>query len=151
MLLNCKMVKIAPYNSQANLSERYNKLALASLRIFHQSYGLNEQNFDLLLSLSGQMLNYQLLRCGYSPYFLHTVSQPSLNKQIFRILRRTMTNAVIFPFNKRFYQSRFKREGKIPKQYCSIQRITNLKPIRNVYKLLDLSIPQKMVIELSAI
>ena len=79
MLLNCKMVRIAPYNSQANLSERYNRLALTSLRIFHQSYGLNEQNFDLLLSLSGQMLNYQLLRCGYSPYFLHTVSQPRLN------------------------------------------------------------------------
>ena len=68
MLLNCKMVKIAPYNSQANLSERYNKLALASLRIFHQSYGLNEQNFDLLLSLTGQMLNCQLLRCGYSAH-----------------------------------------------------------------------------------
>ena len=230
MLLNCKMVKIAPYNSSANLSERYNKMALASLRIFHQSYGLTEANFDLLLSLTGQMLNSQLLRCGYSPYFLHTGSHPKLNdfvslqslqvmtgvdqyvkslvqvqnvcfvlnemntsqeqagdheiqhpdlykkggfvllkklspgtprhlhkvktvyhKQIFRILRRTKTNAVIFPFNKKFYQNRFKREGKIPKQYCSIQRISNLKPIRNVYKLLNLSVSQKMIIELSAI
>ena len=230
ILLNCKVCRIAGYNSKSNLSERWNKFAIAALKIFHQSYTITDENFDLILALTGNMMNAQILPCGYSPFYLHTGARPKTNEfvsfqslqtmqdasgyaknlvqvqnvlfvinernrlkenkrengtqlsqlykkgdfvllrklaiggprnlhkvkpvyhsQPYRILKRTKTNAIIFPFTKRFLQNRFKGEGKIPKNYCSLQKISNLKPIRNVYKLLNLSITQRMVLELDRI
>ena len=228
-LLNCKLCRIAPYNSQANLAERYNRLALAALRIFHQSYGLNPDNFSLLLSLTGQMLNAQIMSNGYCPFYIQMGAEPRLNDYIslqssksmtnasdyaknlvkvqnvcyiinqqnlvkentnnneiqqkdvykvgsfvllkkkavgprmlhklkpiyhrtpYRILRRTRTNAVIFPYGIQFSQKRFKQEGEIPKNMCTLARLSNLKPISNGNKLLGLSLSQKLMLELRQI
>ena len=56
-ILNCRYVKIVAYNSQANLAERFNKLALGALKILHQSYHLNQTNFNIMLIIASNMIN----------------------------------------------------------------------------------------------
>ena len=69
--LNIKTVRIAPYNSKANLAERYNAYCLFIMKIFHQSYKITNDNFSMLLALASQMLNQQINKSGFSPHFLH--------------------------------------------------------------------------------
>ena len=76
-------------------------------------------------------------------------ANPVYHTQPFRIIRRTPTNAVIVPFGLGFMKKRFKYEGDIPKNLCTLQRLTNLKPIRNPFKLLKLSFSQKMLLLLN--
>ena len=224
--LNIKICRIAPYNSRSNISERYNKFAIMGVRIFHQSYGITDDNFGIILSLIGQMLNSQKLANGYSPFYLMMGSEPNIpfitfqtvsresklsehcknilraqnvcyaiqsqqkqlekneNKEVsqyhqfqpgtfvllrklgvepghmkkgrpvyhkepFRILKRTETNAIIVPFGLGYLKQRFKYEGDIPKNLCTMQRLTHLKPIPNPFKLLKLSLPQKMLLDLN--
>ena len=49
--LNIKMCRISPYNSQSNVAERYNKFALMGIKIFHQNYWIDDNNFGIILSL----------------------------------------------------------------------------------------------------
>ena len=227
--LNIKTVRIAPYNSKANLAERYNAYCLFIMKIFHQSYKITNDNFSMLLALASQMLNQQINKSGFSPHFLHLGSNPRKNtfitlrnintmknesdyvKQliaarniiffigsrikaknekiqksdqlqqfkrgdfvllkkinistprhlhkaqplfhttIYRIIRRTRTNAYLIPFNKKFMQNRLKFESKIPKNMVTLQRLSNLKKVKNILPLLNLSISQKMILELDKI
>ena len=196
------------------------------VRIFHQSYGITDDNFGIILSLIGQMMNSQKLANGYSPFYLMMGSEPNIpfitfqtvsresklsehcknilraqnvcyaiqsqqkqleknenkkvsqyhqfqpgtfvllrklgvepghmkkgrpvyHKEPFRILKRTETNAIIVPFGLGYLKQRFKYEGDIPKNLCTMQRLTHLKPIPNPFKLLKLSLPQKMLLELN--
>ena len=224
--LNIKLCRISPYNSQSNLAERYNRFALLGVKIFHQSYGINDNNFGIILSMIGQMLNSQKLPNGFTPAYLMTGSEsnfsvitfqtvgpeskldqhcknilraqnicyalqqkslenikspnnPSYDKfqpgsfvllkkkgtqprhmiksntlyhsTPFRILRRTTTNAVIVPFGLGYLKQRFKHEGQVPKNLCTLQRLSNLKPIKNPFKLLRLTFSQKMLLELNSL
>ena len=62
-------------------------------------------------------------------------ANPVYYSQPFRILRRTETNAVIVPFGLGYLKKRFKYEGDIPKNLCTLLRLSNLKPIKNPFKL----------------
>ena len=207
----------------------WNKYAISTLKLFHQSYQIKDNNYALILCLTGQLLNSQITNKGYCPYFLHMGSSPRvhnyitfrslqtmkdesdyaqelvkvqnviyfINKQqllarnnkeeksqlvkfqpgdfvllkkksvsaprnlhkvktkyhnqVYRILRRTKTNAILAPFQKKFVQQRFKGEGHIPKNLCTMQKLSHLKPVKNVYTLLGLSVTQKLVLELNKI
>ena len=224
--ISCKMVRIAPYNSKANLAERYNKYALFALKFFHQYYTITPSNFSMVLSLVSQMLNQQRGPNGFCPFYLHfgvnprnnnfitkrsintmkdeaeysqqlcraqniifhmnsqsknvnkSVNQlqqfkkgdfvllkkmsvgtprnmhkfqPLYHKQIYRIIKRTRTNALLVPYTKKFIQNRLKQEGQVPKNMGILQRLSNLKPVKNVFKHLNLSLSQQMVLELNNI
>ena len=69
----------------------------------------------------------------------------------FRILRRTTTNAILVPFGLGYLKQRFKHEGQVPKNLCTLQRLSNLKPIKNPFKLLRLTFSQKMLLELNSL
>ena len=112
--INCKLCRISPYNSKANLSERWNKYALAALRIFHQSFTLTDDNYDLIHNL-------------------------------------TDTNCVLVTFQKKFLQFHYKGEGAIPKNMCTLQKVSHLKPVKNVFKLLGLTVSQKLVMALDKV
>ena len=71
--------------------------------------------------------------------------------QPYRILRRTPTNAVLVPFGLGYLKRRFKYEGDVPKNLCTLQRLSNLKPIKNPFKLLKLSFSQKMLLQLNSL
>ena len=77
-------------------------------------------------------------------------ANPVYHSQPFRILRRTETNAVIVPLGLGYLKKRFKYEGDIPKNLCTLQRLSNLKPIKNPFKLLKLSFSQKIILELNS-
>ena len=81
-LMNTKLVRISPGHSQSNCSERYNLLCIQALKIFEQSYGLTDQTYDTILSLTGQMCNQSLNQYGFSPYFLHYGTEPRKNSFI---------------------------------------------------------------------
>ena len=48
-------------------------------------------------------------------------------------------------------QKRYKFEGDIPKNLCTLQKISNLKPIKNPFKLLKLNLTQKVILDLGKI
>ena len=85
-----------------------------------------------------------------TPRHLHK-AQPLFHTTIYRIIRRTRTNAYLIPFNKKFMQNRLKFESKIPKNMVTLQRLSNLKKVKNILPLLNLSISQKMILELDKI
>ena len=60
-------------------------------------------------------------------------ANPVYHTQPFRILRRTQTNAIIVPFGLGYLKKRFKYEGDTPKNLCTINRLSNLKPIKNAF------------------
>ena len=78
-------------------------------------------------------------------------ANPVYHSTPFRILRRTPTNAIIVPFGLGYMKKRFKHEGDVPKNLCTLQRLSNLKPIKNPFKLLRLSFSQKMLLELNSL
>ena len=78
-------------------------------------------------------------------------ANPVYHSQPFRILRCTQTNAVIVPFGLGYLEKRFKYEGDIPRNLCTLQRLSNLKPIKNPFKLLKLSFSQKMLLDLNSL
>ena len=55
-----------------------------------------------------------------TPRHLHK-AQPLFHTTIYRIIRRTRTNAYLIPFNKKFMQNRLKFESKIPKNKVTLQ------------------------------
>ena len=73
--LNIKICRISPHNSRSNISERWNRFALMGIKIFHQSYGITDNNYGIILSLISQMLNSHKLSNGYSPNYLMTGSE----------------------------------------------------------------------------
>ena len=73
--LNIKLVRIAPYNSRSNLSERFNQYCLFIMKVFHQTNEITNKNFSMILSLASQMLNQQINKSGYTPHFLHLGSE----------------------------------------------------------------------------
>ena len=226
-LLKIKLVRIAPYNSKSNMSERWNKFCLFGIKIFHQNYGITDDNFSMILSLIGQMLNSQKMPNGFSPFYLMMGTEPNINlisyqtvgyqsalsqhaqnivksqnvcyfihkmmlnneskvdadmqnpkyspgdfvllrklsvgprpmakarplyhSQPFRIVKRTQTNAILVPFGLKFIKKRYKFEGDIPKNLCTLQRISHLKPLTNPFKLLKLSLSQKIMLDLGKI
>ena len=226
-LLRIKLVRIAPYNSKGNMSERWNKFCLFGIKIFHHSYGVTDGNFSIILSLIGQMINAQVMPNGYSPFYLMMGSDPHVNfitfqkvgsdsalskrvqdvikaqnvcyminktmldkaaqaetalqnptyskgdfvllkklsvgprpmakarpvyhSQPFRIIKRTQTNAVLVPFGLKFLKKRYKYEGDIPKNYCTLQKISHLKPLKNPFKLLKLKCSEKFILDLGKI
>ena len=78
-MMNTKLVRISPANSQANMSERYNLLCIQTLRIFAQNYHIDDENFSLILSLAGQMINQSIQLNGHSAYYLHYGTNPRQN------------------------------------------------------------------------
>ena len=84
--LNIKICRISPYNSQSNVAERYNKFALMGIKIFHQNYGIDDNNFGIILSLIGQMLNSQKLPNGFTPSFLMTGSEANFSVITFQTI-----------------------------------------------------------------
>ena len=66
--------------------------------------------------------------------------RPQYYDQLFRIVKRTATNAVIAPFNKRVLQERFYKEGTIPKRLCRLVRVDQLKPVNSFLNYLNLNI-----------
>lgn len=81
-LMNCKVCRISAYNSKANLSERWNSMAIAALRIFHQNYGVTDENYDLCLSLVSQMINQTIQAHGFSAFYLQFGNSPRVNNFI---------------------------------------------------------------------
>ena len=77
--MNSKLVRISPANSKANTSERYNLLGIQTLRIFEQHYNIDDDNFDMILAMSGQMINQSIQASGYSAFFLHYGTAPRKN------------------------------------------------------------------------
>ena len=84
--------------------------------------------------------------------FLRKHSDLKLNKTQFkyyetpyRILKRYKTNALLLPYNKQFYFNRIKREGKVSKNLCTVQRLSHLKPIKDVRKFLNLNISDQLL------
>ena len=75
--------------------------------------------------------------------------KPSYDSTIYRIVRRSRTNAVIVPYNKKFIESRFKTEGDIPKKICKLVRLQFLKPVKNIYSLLHLNITDQLMLHLN--
>ena len=78
------MCRISPFNSQLNVAERWNRFALMGIKIFHQSYGINDSNFGIILSLIGQMLNTQNLPNRFSPSYLMTGSESNFSVLTFQ-------------------------------------------------------------------
>ena len=78
-------------------------------------------------------------------------AKPIYHKTIYRIIRRTKTNAYLLPYTKKFMQNRLKFESKIPRNMVTLQRLSNLKKIHNILPLLNLSLTQQMVLELDRI
>ena len=78
-IMNTKLVRISPANSQSNTCERYNLLGIQTLRIFAQNYKIDDQNFDMILSLCGQMVNQSIRDDGFSPFYLHYGTYPRKN------------------------------------------------------------------------
>ena len=83
-----------------------------------------------------------LKKLNIGPRALHK-AKAIYHSSVFRIIRRTETNAVLIPFGISFLRKRYKSEGDIPKSLCFLQKISNLRPIRNPYKFLRLSFNQK--------
>ena len=54
------------------------------IKIFHQSYGINDKNFGVILSLIGQMLNTHKLPNGYSPNYLMTGTESNFSVLTFQ-------------------------------------------------------------------
>ena len=214
-MIGCKFAKIAPYNSRANISERYHQLVLNALRMLRQTKRYGMEHFEIMLSLSSIMINSVKNREGFSPFYLQHGTNPRHNNfltmmtpeqalskhekalidcsnvcyiisnarhaqrntnkeiqnkktyfvgqfvllrkksinnkighklrpqyydQLFRIVKRTATNAVIAPFNKRVLQERFYKEGTIPKRLCRLVRVDQLKPVNSFLNYLNLNI-----------
>ena len=78
-LMNSRMIRIAPANSQSNPCERYNLIGLNALKIFSQNYKITELNFDMVLSLCSNMVNQAILPNGFSAHFLHFGKEPRVN------------------------------------------------------------------------
>ena len=69
-------------------TERWNKYAISTLKFFHQSYQIKDNNFALILCLTGQLLNSQIANKGFCPHFLHLGSNPRVHDYItFRSLQ----------------------------------------------------------------
>ena len=81
-LMNTKIYRISPGNSQANCCERWNLLALNALKVFDQSYGISDKNFDVILSLVSNLLNQMPGATGFSPHYLQFGKTPRLNQFI---------------------------------------------------------------------
>ena len=77
--MNTKLVRISPANSSSNIVERWNLIAIQTLRIFEQNYAITDQNFDMLLSMCGQMVNQGIQENGHSPFYLHYGTLPRKN------------------------------------------------------------------------
>ena len=54
------------------------------IKIFHQSYGITDNNFGIILSLISQMLNSHKLSNGYSPNYLMTGSESNFSVLTFQ-------------------------------------------------------------------
>ena len=74
--MNTKLVRISPANSSSNIVERWNLIAIQTLRIFEQNYAVTDQNFDMLLCMCGQMVNQGIQEKGHSPFYLHYGTLP---------------------------------------------------------------------------
>ena len=73
-------------------------------------------------------------------------TQVKYHQTPYRILKRYKTNALLLPYNKMFYFQRIKREGRVSKNLCTIQRLSNLKPIKDVRQFLNLEISDKLLL-----
>ena len=218
--LNIRLYRISPGHSQSNLAERFNLLTIQALRIFDQSYKIDDNNFPIILSIVANLLNYMPGSSGFTPFYLQTGRQPRLHPFItfknlsvcenldahakslmqaqnvchilfshsladynkkttqqkfrvgdfvllkrlqiqgprhghklkptyytepFRVIRMYRTNAMIVPFNRNIKKSRIKGEGKISKNMATIARLNRLKPLKNPYSLLHLSVNDKIL------
>ena len=90
-LMHLKLYRIAPYNSKAAPAERFNSMALQFLRIFHQSYGLNDDRFAMILSMASLCINTTIQKSGYTPYFLQNGRAPRSRQFISLRSLKTMT------------------------------------------------------------
>ena len=190
------------------------------VRIFDQSYKIDDSNFPIILSIVASLLNYMPGSSGFTPFYLQTGRQPRLHPFItfknlsvcenldahakslmqaqnvchilfshsladynkkttqqkfrvgdfvllkrlqiqgprhghklkptyytepFRVIRIYRTNAMIVPFNRNIKKSRIKGEGKISKNMATIARLNRLKPLKNPYSLLHLSVNDKIL------
>ena len=224
-LLGCKFVKIAPYNSKANLSERYHRIVINALRMLQQTTKVTTEHFDNMLVVAGQMINGIKNRSNYSPFYLQHGTKPRQNlitwmtpdqalskharslidcqnvcysiynakqlqnnktsiqqpetfykgqfvllkkksigpsrighklrpiyhQQPFRIVRRTVTNALLVPYGKKSFKERFFREGEIPKKLCRLVKITDLKPIKSIWHYLKLNVHDVNILNLQSL
>ena len=224
-IMHTKLFRISPFNSKSNFSERYNLFALQTLRMFHQSYEIKDTNYDLILTMTGLLINAFPRSNGHTPFFLQFGSHPRTNqfisfqslttmktipsyvqelskcqnlcyflqeqmlktnkqhtkemqnlktykigdfvllrikkdskprnlhklrpqyyKDIFRIIKRYETNALLCPYNRKFMKNRLHKEGKVTKAMCTLQKLTRLKPVLNPLRLLQLSISEKLLL-----
>ena len=74
--------------------------------------------------------------------------KPNYDDTVYRIVKRSRTNAIIVPYTKKFIQSRFKTEGDIPKKMCTMARLQHLKPVKNIYSLLKLNVTDQLMLHL---
>ena len=77
--LNIRLYRISPGHSQSNLAERFNLLTLQALKIFDQSYKIDDSNFPIILSIVANLLNYMPGSSGFSPFYLQNGREPRLH------------------------------------------------------------------------